>query len=160
MYFFLMKSFYYFSYFDKMFSFLHGKHSRGHPSLKKSSSKKNIEDPRRYSCSNAPTFINSGDFGHQESARHSSYFQRQPTPRNPYFDQIPSIFHPYIVHIEDVLGDGNCGFRAISTCLGGHEDAWDNIRRELMGELSEYHYYYSTVIGNEYLRIYEALNFF
>ena len=110
--------------------------SRGRHSIKKSSSKKNIEDLRRYSCSNAPTFINSR-FGHQESARHSSYFQRQPTPRNPYFDQIPSIFHPYIVYIEDVLGDGNCGFQAISTCLGGHEDAWDNIRRELMGELSE-----------------------
>ena len=42
-------------------------------------------------------------------------------PPNPYLDQIPSLFHPYIVHIENVLDDGNCGFRAISTCLGGHE---------------------------------------
>ena len=134
---------------------------RGRPSLKNSSSKKiNVEDPRRYSCSNAPTFTNSGDFGHQESARHSSYFQRQLTPRNPYLDQIPSVFHPYIVHIEDVLGDGNCGFRAISTCLGGHEDAWDNIRKELIGELNDNYYYYSNVIGGECQRIYDALNFF
>ena len=57
-------------------------------------------------------------------------------------------------------GDGNCGFQAISTCLGGYEDAWDNIRRELMGELSDYHYYYSNVISNECQRIYQALNFF
>ncbi|KAJ9542274.1 hypothetical protein OSB04_028780 [Centaurea solstitialis] len=135
--------------------------SRGRPSLKKSSSKKsNIEDSRRYSTSNAPTFINSEDFGRQESARHSSYFQRQPTPRNRYFDQIPSLFHPYIMHIQDVLGDGNCGFRAISTCLGGDEDAWDNIRKELMDELCEHYYYYNNVITNEGPRIYDALNFF
>ena len=59
------------------------KTTRGRPSLKKSNSKK-IEVPRRYSCSNAPTFTNSEYFGHQESARHSSYFQRQPP--NPYLD--------------------------------------------------------------------------
>ena len=130
--FFLMKSFYYFSYFDKMFSFLHGKHSRGHPSLKKSSSKKNIEDSRRYSCFNASTFINSGDFGHEESTRHSSYFQRQPTPKSIFWsnlEYISSIHRTY----RRCIGDGNCGFRAISTCLGGHKNAWDNIRRELMG---------------------------
>ncbi|KAJ9545424.1 hypothetical protein OSB04_025131 [Centaurea solstitialis] len=64
------------------------------------------------------------------------------------------------MHIQDVLGDGNCGFRAISTCLGGDENAWDNIRKELMDELSEHYYYYNNVITNEGPRIYEALNFF
>ena len=59
------------------------------------------------------------------------------------------------------MGDGNCGFRAISTCLGGHEDAWDYIRKELMVELIENQHYYPHVIGgNECLRIYNALNFF
>ncbi|MBA0817401.1 hypothetical protein Gohar_021275, partial [Gossypium harknessii] len=27
--------------------------------------------------------------------------------------EIPDMFHPYITHIQDVRGDGNCGFRAI-----------------------------------------------
>ncbi|KAJ9539293.1 hypothetical protein OSB04_032026 [Centaurea solstitialis] len=92
---------------------------------------------------------------------HSSYFQRQPATPNPYLDQIPSLFHPYIAHIENVLGDGNCGFRAISTCLGGNENAWDDIRRDLMVELTKYLHYYSIVFGsNECGRIYEAKGVF
>ncbi|MFQ6652416.1 hypothetical protein Gotur_024295, partial [Gossypium turneri] len=36
--------------------------------------------------------------------------------------EIPDMFHPYITHIQDVRGDGNCGFRAISVCLGYGKD--------------------------------------
>nr|KAJ0190227.1 hypothetical protein LSAT_V11C800422000 [Lactuca sativa] len=50
-------------------------------------------------------------------------------------DEVQVMFHPYIIHIQDVEGDGNCGFRAISVCLGYGEDDWLYVRRQLLDEL-------------------------
>jgi hypothetical protein len=52
-----------------------------------------------------------------------------------YKDWIPSILHPYIVRTEDIVGDGNCGFRAIARGLGLDQNMWQYIRTELLQEL-------------------------
>lgn len=48
---------------------------------------------------------------------------------------IPKIFHTYIEHIQDVLPDGNCGFRAIAVGLGSDEYSWLDVRQQLILEL-------------------------
>ncbi|MFQ6620294.1 hypothetical protein Gotur_001022, partial [Gossypium turneri] len=80
----------------------------------------------------------------KEPARHSSYvieipdLNKEPSEQvsdfidlnqmpescdtHPLMKEIPDMFHPYITHVQDVRGDGNCGFRAISVCLGYGKD--------------------------------------
>ncbi|TYJ05205.1 hypothetical protein E1A91_A12G149000v1, partial [Gossypium mustelinum] len=75
----------------------------------------------------------------KEPARHSSYITEIPDlnqepleqvsdfidlnqmpescDTHPLMKEIPNMFHPYITHVQDVRGDGNCEFRAISVCL-------------------------------------------
>ncbi|XP_022027111.1 uncharacterized protein LOC110928405 [Helianthus annuus] len=62
---------------------------------------------------------------------------------HPLMEEIPKIFHPYVIHIEDVVGDGNCGFRAIAACLGYGEDQWLYVKEQLLHELLD------AYIGNE-----------
>lgn len=52
-----------------------------------------------------------------------------------YFDQIPKEFKEYVIKINDVRGDGNCGFRVVASFLGLGEDNWAQIRVELLEEL-------------------------
>ena len=48
---------------------------------------------------------------------------------------LPSAYHRYITHIQDVQPDGNCGFRCVAEGLGWGEENWLFIRRQLMEEL-------------------------
>ena len=41
-----------------------------------------------------------------------------------YIDTLPSGLRPYILHVRDVIADGNCGFRAIAELMGLGEDSW------------------------------------
>nr|KAJ0222731.1 hypothetical protein LSAT_V11C200083300 [Lactuca sativa] len=41
---------------------------------------------------------------------------------NSLMSEIPNEFHPYVTNIEDVDGDGNCGFQAIVVSLGYSQD--------------------------------------
>nr|KAJ0193833.1 hypothetical protein LSAT_V11C800394750 [Lactuca sativa] len=60
----------------------------------------------------------------------------EPTLRhNSLLEEISSIFHPYITHIQNVLGDGICGFRSVVVCLGYGEDHWIYIRQQLLDDL-------------------------
>ncbi|KAH1080003.1 hypothetical protein J1N35_019764 [Gossypium stocksii] len=59
--------------------------------------------------------------------------------------EIPDRFHPYIAHVQDVRGDGNCGFRAISVCLGYGEDQWLYVRHQLLDELLSSYDVYARV---------------
>ncbi|KAI3828074.1 hypothetical protein L1987_02171 [Smallanthus sonchifolius] len=43
---------------------------------------------------------------------------------NCFKDFIPSLFHPYISHIQDVMPDGNFGFRSVAVGLGFNEKQW------------------------------------
>nr|KAJ0197573.1 hypothetical protein LSAT_V11C700362630 [Lactuca sativa] len=54
--------------------------------------------------------------------------EEPPLGHNSLLEEIPSIFHPYITHIQNVLGDGNCCFRSIAFCHGYGEDQWLYIR--------------------------------
>ncbi|KAJ9563169.1 hypothetical protein OSB04_008329 [Centaurea solstitialis] len=69
-----------------------------------------------------------------------------PSKRDSYlWKQIPTLFHPYITKIQDVRGDGNCGFRSIAVWLGYGEDQWPYVRRELLDELESSYSRYSRV---------------
>ncbi|WJX19658.1 hypothetical protein P8452_09313 [Trifolium repens] len=43
-------------------------------------------------------------------------------PQNPLFEHMPKFMRPYIEDVEDVSGDGYCGYRAISLFINGCED--------------------------------------
>ena len=64
---------------------------------------------------------------------------------NHYKGSIPPCFHPYIGHIKDVKGDGNCSFRAIAVGLGLHEMEWPHIRQELLGECNRHLAFWNTI---------------
>ncbi|KAJ9540010.1 hypothetical protein OSB04_026516, partial [Centaurea solstitialis] len=148
---------------------------RGRP--KKKNVRHKTQVPHRRSCSDLhqepPIFMNLNEepsrhssfmefdvLANNEQARHSSYFVQKEYV-HPYIDQFPSIFHPYIMQVEDVKGDGNCGFRAIAVWLGRHEDEWPSVRHDLMEELIMYKTEYLEVYGIEtWHQVYNSLNFF
>ncbi|KAG2194928.1 hypothetical protein INT47_005604 [Mucor saturninus] len=48
---------------------------------------------------------------------------------------IPSFMTPYILHIQNTIGDGNCGFRSVALSVGKEEYEWPEIRKELSAQL-------------------------
>ncbi|KAK8278672.1 hypothetical protein V6Z11_D09G057500 [Gossypium hirsutum] len=74
---------------------------------------------------------------------------------HPLMKEILDMFHPYITLVQDVRGDGNCGFRAISVCLGYGEDQWLYVRHQLLDELLTSYDVYARVFtdGIDELRI-------
>nr|KAJ0211591.1 hypothetical protein LSAT_V11C400199230 [Lactuca sativa] len=73
--------------------------------------------------------------------------------------EIPSIFHPYITCIQNVRGDGNCGFRSVAVCLGYDENEWLFIRQQLYDELlTSYEDYSRVFIGCN--GVLDSLSFF
>ncbi|XP_058773621.1 uncharacterized protein LOC131647810 [Vicia villosa] len=55
-----------------------------------------------------------------------------------YLSQFPAFFHSYINDIVDVVPDGNCGFRFISSALGWGEDAFYDVRRQLHTQIQQH----------------------
>jgi len=74
--------------------------------------------------------------------------------------EIPKCFQPYVIGIQDVEGDGNCGFRSVAVAMGRNEEEWLAIRRELLEELNENSKQYKSIFDSEYKRLEESLNFF
>ncbi|CAI9272087.1 unnamed protein product [Lactuca saligna] len=70
---------------------------------------------------------------------------------------IPDVFHDYIDKIQDVLGDGNCGFRAVAVSLGHSEDQWLYIRQQLLEELESQFYAYQQVFTDGFNEIQDVL---
>lgn len=137
--------------------------TRGRPSMKKQQ-KKNAnppkEAPRRCSYSTKSDFI--GPDLNKEPERHSySYdidLNDEPQIHDPFLmTRIPYIFHDYVDDIHDVIGDGNCGFRAVAVCLGRGEDQWLHIRQLLLEELQSEYYAYQTVFTDGFNELYESL---
>ncbi|XP_057249021.1 uncharacterized protein LOC125495024 [Beta vulgaris subsp. vulgaris] len=62
-------------------------------------------------------------------------FERRADPF-PYADNVPDIIIPFIVGWNDVLGDGNCGFRCVADAFNGGEDRWPHARQHLYNEIS------------------------
>ncbi|XP_019158464.1 PREDICTED: uncharacterized protein LOC109155202 [Ipomoea nil] len=101
-----------------------------------------FQEPARNSCSAAS---NSGN-------RHFYH---------PYILQLPVIFHPFIMQVQDVRYDGNCGFRAVALCLGFKEDEWFKIRSNLIEELESHKMEYTNMFGTQgWYNVYNMLNFF
>ncbi|XP_038698020.1 uncharacterized protein LOC119995579 [Tripterygium wilfordii] len=96
------------------------------------------------------------------SAQMSSRSERINYSVDGYVRQFAPILQDYIKQVEDVIPDGNCGFRAIAVCLRLGEDAWATIRYNLMEELNTFWDHYVTIFGSEKraYHIQNSLNFF
>ncbi|XP_022889285.1 uncharacterized protein LOC111404755 [Olea europaea var. sylvestris] len=66
-----------------------------------------------------------------------------------YFDSFPIRLRPYIVDVQDVATDGNCGFRAVANILGIGEENWSLVRKDLIKELESHFDDYSRLYGND-----------
>ena len=58
-------------------------------------------------------------------------------------------FLPYITQVQNVGGDGNCGFRATAVCMGHHQDNWRQVRMDLLDELSVHNARYTAIFNKE-----------
>ncbi|KAH7838134.1 hypothetical protein Vadar_022472 [Vaccinium darrowii] len=67
--------------------------------------------------------------------------------RNMYLSEFPEAIRQYIHIIKDVKADGNCGYRAITTLMGGMEEEWMDVRNKLIRELSSNWAFYDRVFG-------------
>nr|GEX09687.1 hypothetical protein [Tanacetum cinerariifolium] len=79
---------------------------------------------------------------------------------NPLLDHIPEIFHRYIIQLNNVKGDGNCGFRSVAVGLGRDENMWPLIRQELLQELRYHeHDYMEILTSTDFKFIWDTVNF-
>ncbi|XP_038683661.1 protein FAR1-RELATED SEQUENCE 5-like [Tripterygium wilfordii] len=138
------------------------------------SSKKKVDRSTSGDAS-AFEFVQQDFCSSQEPGRHScsSLYSTPPLPtqrisrsrstayEHVYLSQFPPILHPYIMFVKDVRADGNYGFRAIAGLLGFGEDAWVNVRHNLIDELRTFWAEYVDLFGG-YERtcsIYNSLDF-
>ncbi|XP_065871018.1 uncharacterized protein [Euphorbia lathyris] len=61
-------------------------------------------------------------------------------------DKIIGIIKPYIETYYDVISDGNCGFRVVSTYIFGTEDSWQLVRHNLRNEIIANRFRYENVL--------------
>ncbi|XP_058784652.1 uncharacterized protein LOC131659484 [Vicia villosa] len=73
----------------------------------------------------------------------------QIAPKIPFIDEMPVFMHKYIDRIVNVVGDGNCGFRAVSALLCKGEDAHELVRHDLIVDLVNHKDSYTRVFGDE-----------
>ncbi|XP_058727222.1 uncharacterized protein LOC131598658 [Vicia villosa] len=62
---------------------------------------------------------------------------------------MPVFIHKYINRIVNVVGDGNCGFRAVSALLDKGENAHELVRHDLIKELVNHKDSYTRVFEDE-----------
>ncbi|GJV07398.1 putative ribonuclease H-like domain-containing protein [Tanacetum coccineum] len=128
----------------------------------------NKDPPRHSSCSNYETCARDVLLDlNKEPLRHSSYVSRSSgkhgshtVTRVPerFLKQLPQIFHPYVTELQDVIGDGNCGFRSVAVALGLPQDQWPRIRSDLVSELDCNRQKYKYIFGTTgYKKIYETV---
>ncbi|KAJ0872409.1 hypothetical protein HanRHA438_Chr11g0523371 [Helianthus annuus] len=70
---------------------------------------------------------------------------------------IPPCFYPHLSHIQNVQGDGNCGFRSIAVGLSLKEWEWPFIRTQLHDECNRFHELWKKINGPEYQNVLESL---
>nr|XP_043630160.1 uncharacterized protein LOC122601468 [Erigeron canadensis] len=76
-------------------------------------------------------------------------------------DDIPQVFHPYITNIQNVFGDGNCGYRALAVGLGLNEDNfYEYIWQQMREELQNRYDLYSRIFVININSMYQDLCFF
>ena len=134
------------------------KNTRGRPSAKEKKGKATqvpdlnevpdfnevpIVDHRR---STATRFTKVPNFN-KEPARHSSFTgpNDQQKIRHRLYDgdavseflmgMLPVLWHPYIINIYNVVGDGNCGFRCVAHGVWEQQDCWRQVRHMLLQQM-------------------------
>ncbi|KAL6578500.1 hypothetical protein OROMI_008716 [Orobanche minor] len=90
---------------------------------------------------------------------------RNPTKRvnDPYIKQMPSAYWIHVSHTIDVMGDGNCGYRAIAPQVGYNtEDGWKQVRADLYYEIEKNMDFYDHILRERGAadKMMRALNFF
>ncbi|GJY15838.1 phospholipase-like protein [Tanacetum coccineum] len=94
----------------------------------------------------------------QSFAKHGSSTVTSDSER--FLRHLPQIFRPYLTGLQDVRGDGNCGFRSVAVALGLSEDQWPRIRSDLVRELEANHQKYKYIFGTTgYKKIYNTVRF-
>ncbi|KAD5803104.1 hypothetical protein E3N88_14464 [Mikania micrantha] len=77
---------------------------------------------------------------------------------------IPSMLHCYVSNIQDVMPDGNCGFRSVAVGLGFNENQWGFVRQQLLQEVDTnreaYRYVFNSVDSNLYEAVRHSINWF
>ncbi|KAG8500818.1 hypothetical protein CXB51_002927 [Gossypium anomalum] len=81
------------------------------------------------------------DLNQEPSEQVSDFIDLNQMPEScythPLMKEIPDMFYPYITHVQDVRGDGNCGFRAISVCLDELLSSYDVYARVFTDGIDE-----------------------
>ncbi|XP_073219631.1 uncharacterized protein [Cicer arietinum] len=93
----------------------------------------------------------------QRSARQSSQ-SSQYSAKQPFYTHFPTLIHPYIEEIIDVVADGNCGFRAIAALLGWTEESWPLVRTQLDKEIRLHQDLYANVFDDSVESVRNSLN--
>ncbi|KAK2383491.1 protein FAR1-RELATED SEQUENCE [Trifolium repens] len=74
-----------------------------------------------------------------------------------YLVQFPKHIIPHIIDVIEIVGDGNCGFKAIASLLGYTEDGWPMVRRELDNELRSNISLYEKLFGQNIQHVRDSL---
>ncbi|XP_071695800.1 uncharacterized protein [Rutidosis leptorrhynchoides] len=82
------------------------------------------------------------------------------TKSSSMLDNIPTLFHPYISNIYNVIGDGNCGYRALAVSLGFDQEYYETIRQQMRDELRSRYIIYESILGPETEPLFQSLCFF
>ncbi|XP_058776859.1 uncharacterized protein LOC131651208 [Vicia villosa] len=82
-------------------------------------------------------------------SKNSSIEEVHIAPNIPFIDEMSVFMHKYIDRIVNMVGDGNCGFRAVSALLGKENDDHKLVRLELLEELMNHKDSYTWVFGDE-----------
>ncbi|XP_073222592.1 uncharacterized protein [Cicer arietinum] len=93
----------------------------------------------------------------QRSARQPSQ-SSQYSAKQPFYTHFPTLIHPYIEEIIDVVADGNCGFRAIAALLGWTEESWPLVRTQLDKEIHLHQDLYANVFDDSVESVRSSLN--
>ncbi|KNZ45208.1 hypothetical protein VP01_8392g1 [Puccinia sorghi] len=72
-----------------------------------------------------------------------SQYKIPPLPKVPeLITELPQSIQPYVEMIYDVRGDGHCGYRAISACLGRGPDGFMQIRQTILEKIQNRRQWY------------------
>ncbi|GJZ76300.1 FAR1-related sequence 5-like protein [Tanacetum coccineum] len=83
------------------------------------------------------------------------------TQSNNLIDYIPEIFRPHIFRINNVEGDGNCGFRSVAVGIDLRENMWPAIRQNLLQALDNYEMLFTEMwLGDGFQRIRHTVDHF
>ncbi|KAK1283880.1 hypothetical protein QJS10_CPB21g01121 [Acorus calamus] len=62
-----------------------------------------------------------------------------------YLNEFPPFLAPFIRNIMDVLGDGHCGYRVVSSFLDMADDGWKDVRHDLLEHIEHHPKLYERV---------------